>query len=74
MYRRNCLGRGQKKLGKAGNEAGSAEVPGYTLKREYGKTPNGNDLNGKWVLRIGGVFVDFDQYRSDLIERNTLIT
>lgn len=50
-----------------------SQTPGYTLKREYGKTPNGNDLNGRWVLRNPhGVFIDFDQYRNDLIERHKL--
>jgi hypothetical protein len=51
----------------------SAPAQCYTLRREYGKTPNGNDLNGSWVLRnpCGG-FIDFDQYRNDLIERHKL--
>ena len=40
----------------------------YVLKREYGKTPNGNDVNGRWVLRLDGTFLDFDRYRNDLIE------
>ena len=40
---------------------------GTTLKREYGKTPNGNPLNGRWVLRnSNGKWIDFDQYRNDL--------
>lgn len=45
---------------------------GYSMTREYGKTPNGNDLEGEWVLRKNGEFVDFDQYRIDLAERNHL--
>ena len=51
---------------------GSISNSCYTIMREYGKTPNGNDLNGRWVLRVDGVLVDFDQYRNDLIERNEL--
>jgi hypothetical protein len=47
-------------------------VTGYVLNREYGKTPNGNDLNGKWVLRLDGKFIDFDKYRNDLIERHNI--
>ena len=46
---------------------------GHELKREYGKTPNGNDLNGRWVFRNSyGDFIDFDKYRNDLAERNNL--
>lgn len=46
---------------------------GIEVSREYGKTPNGNDLLGRWVLRNSkGEFKDFDQYRSDLAERNHL--
>jgi hypothetical protein len=41
-----------------------------TMQREYGATPNGNPLGGKWVLRVAGDFVDYDQYRTDLAERN----
>jgi len=44
----------------------------YTIQREYGKTPNGNDLNGRWVLRKQGEFIDFDKYRNDLLERYDL--
>ena len=44
----------------------------YTIQREYGKTPNGNDLNGRWVLRKQGEFIDFDKYRYDLLERYDL--
>jgi len=46
---------------------------GSTLKREYGKTPNGNDMNGRWVLRNPeGKFLTFDQYRSDIAEEYSL--
>lgn len=44
-----------------------------TMKRENGMSPNGNSLNGWWVLRVNGEFVDFDQYRADLVERNDMI-
>lgn len=44
---------------------------GHTMRREYCLTPNGNEMNGRWVLRdITGKMIDFDQYRSDLMERN----
>ncbi|WP_186214801.1 hypothetical protein [Burkholderia gladioli] len=45
---------------------------GFTMQREYGRTPNGNLLGGRWVLRKEGEFVDFDQYRNDLAERNNM--
>jgi hypothetical protein len=46
---------------------------GYTMKREDGLTPNGNPVNNRWVLRDeNGVFLDFDQYRNDLVERFNL--
>lgn len=45
---------------------------GHIVQREYGKTPNGNDLNGCWVLRDNGILVDYDQYRIDLAERRGL--
>lgn len=47
---------------------------GKVLEREYGtKTPNGNTLNGQWVLRDDqGAFLDFDQYRFDLADRQNL--
>ena len=48
---------------------------GYTMQREDGLTPNGNQLNQRWVLRDpAGRFVDFDKYRSDLAERNNFTT
>jgi len=48
---------------------------GFTAKRECGLTPNGNPMAGRWVLRdAAGSFVDFDQYRTDLFERNQLKT
>jgi len=45
---------------------------GFTIQREYGKTQNGNDIAGKWVLRFNGMFVDFDRYRDDLAQRNAV--
>lgn len=46
---------------------------GSTLQREYGKTPNGNDIGGRWVLRSPeGTMIDFDQYRYDIAERHGL--
>lgn len=44
----------------------------HVVAREDGPTPNGNELNGKWVYRKCGVWVDFDKYRHDLAERNSL--
>lgn len=41
-----------------------------TMKREYGTTPNGNPMSGRWVVRNkAGEMVDFDQYANDLAER-----
>lgn len=42
----------------------------WTMARENGLTPAGNHVNGRWVLRRDGEWVDFDKYRSDLAERN----
>lgn len=45
----------------------------FILQRETGKTPNGNSLGGKWVLRNReGNFLDFDQYRYDIADRHNL--
>ena len=44
----------------------------HVVKREHGLTPNGNPLNGKWVYRKNGEFIDYDQYRNDLFERLNL--
>jgi hypothetical protein len=47
---------------------------GFTMRREQGKTPNGNEIGGRWVLRDPqGSWVDVDQYRFDLMERNGFI-
>ena len=49
-----------------------ASTCGLTLAREYGKHQTTN-LEGCWVLRdSSNNFIDYDQYRSDLVERNTL--
>lgn len=46
---------------------------GYTLAREQGLTPNGNCMNGKWVLRSpSGEMLDFDRFRNDIAERHNL--
>lgn len=46
---------------------------GWTAKREYGVTPNGNCFGGRWVLRNrSGKLVDFDRYRNDLFPRHNL--
>lgn len=51
----------------------SIDGEGLKIAREYGKTPNGNDLNGQWVLRdVQGNMVDFDGFRNDLAERHNL--
>jgi len=44
------------------------------LAREYEtRTPNGNKMNGRWVLRNAqGAMIDFDQYSNDIAERNNL--
>ncbi len=47
---------------------------GMIMKREHGKTPNGDEIDGRWVLRMDdGTWIDFDQYRHDLAERNGII-
>ncbi len=51
-----------------------SSTDGYRMAREYGKTPNGNDLHGRWVLRDStDKFIDFDQYRNDLVERHEIM-
>jgi hypothetical protein len=43
------------------------------IKREYGKSPNGNDLSGAWVLRgLNKEWIDHDFFLYDLLERNNL--
>lgn len=44
-----------------------ASKEGWILQREHGETPNGNDLNGQWVLRSPeGEMIDFNRYRNDM--------
>jgi hypothetical protein len=44
-----------------------------TLMRESGRSPNGNPFGNRWVLRDRlGQYVDHDQYRTDLAERNNI--
>jgi hypothetical protein len=58
---------------KATNEHYISKDKEFVIRRENGKTPNGNLLNNKWVLRNkDGKFIDFDQYRNDLAERNNM--
>lgn len=46
---------------------------GHVMEREYGKTPTGNLVGGRWVLRdAAGFFVDIDRFRNDLIDRHGL--
>lgn len=46
---------------------------GFTARREDGFTPNGNPVGQRFVLRdTAGNWIDFDQYRHDLFERNGL--
>lgn len=42
------------------------------MAREYGQTPNGNPMAGRWALRKNGVLLDFDVYSNDLVERYNL--
>jgi len=41
-----------KQLPTGGHAESSYEGAGMTMAREEGLTPNGNELNNKWVLRI----------------------
>ena len=46
---------------------------GLSMKREWGLTPNGNEMGGRWVLRDkDGKIIDFDSYRNDIAERNNI--
>lgn len=47
--------------------------PLFLLRREQGKTPNGDKIGNRWVLRgSDGVFIDVGAYRSDLAVRHGL--
>lgn len=52
------------------NELYRSENGSVTLGREHGETPNGSLIDGRWVLRALGVYVDVDRYRFDLAERH----
>lgn len=43
-----------------------------TMQREEGLTPNGDDIRNRWVLRIDGKFIDYDNSRYNLAERNNV--
>jgi len=45
----------------------------FTMRREVGMSPNGNEFNGGWVLRnANGEYVDHSRYRVDLAERHNI--
>ena len=47
---------------------------GRTLSREFGQTPDGQDLDGQWVLReSNGTYIDHSVYRNDIAEKHELI-
>ncbi len=42
---------------------------GHRVARETGKTPNGNEIGGFWVLRDSkGNWLGYSQYRWDLMQ------
>ncbi len=41
----------------------------YTMRREQGVSPAGNQFNDRWVVRKNGVYLDHNQYRYDLTEK-----
>ena len=48
-------------------EHGYKSKEGYSMKREYGDSPNGNPIGGNWVLRDPtDMFMGWGQYRLDL--------
>jgi hypothetical protein len=58
---------------------GDAETYGYSVqgggqvRREWGQTPNGNQMAVRWVYRDGaGNLIDFNRYRHDLFEHHNL--
>lgn len=55
------------------SDAEYRSVEGYVMRREEGETPNGNPVNGRWVLRTPDLeWVDVDRYRHDLCSRYNL--
>ena len=48
---------------------------GFGMQREYGETPNGNRIGGRWVLRGPGcVWLDIDYNRHDLMSRHGFVS
>ena len=46
---------------------------GYIRREWNSTTPNGNAMNGRWVLRDKcGCMLDYDQYLNDLSEHNEI--
>ncbi len=42
-----------------------------SMRREYGLTPEGNEIDGRWVLRDRyGHWIDVDKYRYDIAPRH----
>ena len=47
----------------------------YRMQREYGFTPNGNSIAGRWVLRgPEAEWIDCDQCHHDLLARHGFVT
>lgn len=43
---------------------------GWVMRREHGLTPNGNEIDGRWVLRDEqSAWIDVNRYRNDIVER-----
>ena len=57
-----------------GSDNGYASTDGLALAREHDTlTPNGNLMNGRWVLRsANGDLLDFDRYLNDIVDRQNL--
>ena len=53
---------------------GKYESENYVMQREFeGKSPNGNNFGGFWVLRKkNGEYIGYGQYRYDLAPRHGL--
>lgn len=44
---------------------------GYRMQREYGLTPKGHSISGRWVLRApDATWIDCDHYRHQLLARH----
>ncbi len=47
----------------------------YRMQREYGLTPSGDHIGGRWVLRgPESEWIDCDQLKQNLLERNGFVT